>query len=194
MIRHLFACAGLLWATPLIADPGGIPALNPSFVIPPGTAGTRVLPRIDSNADTSGLADVAIVWTETGALDGDASGVFLSRNGEPEELVNTLTIGTQQNPDVSVAADGSVTVAWVHAGSEVHWRTFDPAGGGGGVEQTAFTGVAPSVAYYPDGRFIVAGIAKRGVGLQFNDTLQDMPGPQHGCEDSGQDEPVNLSA
>jgi hypothetical protein len=106
-----------------------------------------------------------LAWLGLGAAPAQAQLVQLGSSFQ----VNTYTTGPQFDPVVEGRPDGSFIVAWAGAGSggddtsgdSVHAQLYDAAGGRSGAELqvnelTTASQDAPSVAFSPDGGFVVA--------------------------------------
>jgi uncharacterized delta-60 repeat protein len=117
---------------------------------------------------TNDAGDFVVVWSGNGA--GDADGIYMrlfdsagvAQTGET--LVNTTTLGIQENPSVSVAANGDFIVVWTGEGagdtSGVFAQRFDSSGAAVGGEfavnvTTTDDQIYSQVSMAADGSFIV---------------------------------------
>ena len=143
------------------------PVAGPEFPVNTTTTGTQSAPAVASVGPDSNFV---IVWSGGGAQDGDQTGIFgrmFDASGAPlggEFLVNTVTAGYQDLPNVASNSAGNFVVAWTHLsgspGYEIRARRFDPSGTPQGVEivvNTFTTGsqVVPDVAIDAAGNFVV---------------------------------------
>jgi hypothetical protein len=83
--------------------------------------------------------EFAVAWEGSGV--GDSSGVFLRRfaadgtaRDATERRVNTATSGTQSNPAITMARDGSMVVAW-EIGSDIEYQRYGSNGNAQGGNQ-----------------------------------------------------------
>ena len=134
------------------------------------TSGDQEAPRVAMNAS----GDFVVTWSGKGP--GDSDGVFARRfkrdgsaNGDVFNI-NSMTDGTQDTPDVALAADGRFVITWHDggAGSIIRARTFDANATAGSVidVQSVIRGNAsdPAVAIDASGNFAVVW-AENGVDL-----------------------------
>src|SRR5262249_28218737 len=110
-----------------------------------------------------------VAWTERFPFDGDDSGILARRfasDGSPvgaDFVVNSYTVGSQQNPDVGVAENGTFVIVWedTYGRYGVFGQRFDTTGGPVGSEFQVSTYTAgdqanAAVAIRSPGGFIVA--------------------------------------
>jgi hypothetical protein len=149
-------------------DASGNP-LGADFPLNTYTTGYQYAPRVGLAADGRFVA----VWMSQG-LDGSDDGIVVRRfdaSGNPigaEFVVNTYTTGGQQNPDISMAADGSFVAVWQDSsnaydgdGAAVVGQRFDASGNplGGNFQVNSYTTANqtnPSVSLSPAGGFVVS--------------------------------------
>ncbi|MEO2046342.1 MAG: peptidylprolyl isomerase [Pirellulales bacterium] len=103
-----------------------------SFLVNSTIRGRQQAPAVDADAD----GNFVVTWAGRGA--GDKRGIFFQRFDTAgtalggETLVNITTGGTQQEPAVAMAANGSMVVAWSGVGtgdvSGIFMRRFDTNG------------------------------------------------------------------
>ncbi|MDA8016735.1 MAG: hypothetical protein MPN21_04730 [Thermoanaerobaculia bacterium] len=78
----------------------------------------------------------------------------------PVFRVNESTLGNQTEPDLGIAADGSVVVVWNHADQTIRARRLDPrlrpVGSEFQVSWITYGSRQPSVCVEPDGDFVAA--------------------------------------
>ena len=146
----------------------GTPAGN-ELVVNTYTTSGQFQPAID--ADASGR--FVVVWTNTAAQDGSEYGIFGQRftatGGQrgTEFQVNQFTSGTQDNPDIGVAADGTFVVVWQDEDARdgsvdgIFGRRFastgDPLSGDFQVNSTTQRDQQyPTLSVASDGSFVVA--------------------------------------
>lgn len=131
------------------------------------TFANQIDPKVASLDD----GDFVVVWTDYGALDGDAQGVFAQRFDsaglpvEGELQVNTTTLGYQFRPDVAsvgkgfvvVWADGTIDGSLAGIGAQRFDETGSPVGSELLVNTyTIVSQNTPSVTGFADGEFVVA--------------------------------------
>ena len=119
------------------------------------------------NPSVAGLTDggFVVVWQSTGQDGSDQSvhGRLFDSNGASvggEIQINTYTLGDQDQPDVSMADDGSFVVAYRRTGFEQAVRLFDasgdPLGDGFQIGTPSSGAEPPEVAHLADGSFLVS--------------------------------------
>ncbi len=114
-------------------DSAGSP-VGANFVVNSYTTGAQDTAKIAMHADGRAV----VVWESTGQ-DGNSDGVFGQRfdaAGSPlggEFQVNTLTTGIQDDPLVTMAADGGFVVVW-EGNPELNARRYDASGNPVGAE------------------------------------------------------------
>ncbi|HZF95962.1 MAG TPA: calcium-binding protein, partial [Allosphingosinicella sp.] len=134
------------------------------FLVNTETAGIQTFPA--SAALPGGGFTVA--WRDSSLIGGDDSftAVKLQRfdasgaKAGGELLVNTSTLGTQDQPAIASLADGTTLVAWRHSGTTagIHGQLFDASGARIGGEFVIEQGghSQPRVAARPSGGFLVS--------------------------------------
>jgi hypothetical protein len=123
------------------------------------------------------------VWIDTGGADGQARGIYGQRFDAAgnrlgsEFQVNTKTSGSQDNPTIAVAPDGSFVVGWDGPGNstDTFAQRFSPSGERVGDEFLLNTTVSgnqqyPELCYFPDGTFVAAFVDANQTVLQRFDT------------------------
>ena len=141
-------------------DSAGSP-VGANFVVNSYTTGAQDTAKIAMHADGRAV----VVWESTGQ-DGNSDGVFGQRfdaAGSPlggEFQVNTFTTGIQDDPLVTMAADGGFVVVW-EGNPELNARRYDASGNPVGAEflvnsYTTGTQFVYGMAMDQQGNFIVA--------------------------------------
>jgi hypothetical protein len=155
----LLALPLLLSARPAAAQTPAAPEL----VVNTTTLNAQAMPALSTDARRT----FVVVW-QSNLQDGSSYGVFgrrFSLSGASlggEFRANTLTAGSQADPDVAVDARGDFVVAWTdyQGGPEIKARRFDRSGAAVGDEFRANAYVTsiqamPAVAIDPAGNFVV---------------------------------------
>jgi len=150
-----------------------------------------------ATVDVAASGRFVVAWAGRGV--GDHAGVFFQRydaagNALGEEtLVNTTTGGTQSEPAVTMADDGSFAIAWSGVGegdvSGIYLRLFDASGTALGAEQLVNTTtnnqqVDPAIATLVDGSLIVVWSSRHQDGSDWGLFAQrfDSSGSKDGSE------------
>jgi hypothetical protein len=154
----------------------GAPAGEVVEVTGPGALGERHSTRVARNAD----GDFLVVWADDASPETDTSGFSIQGRlfgptGTPlggQFQVNERTLGDQGDPQVAAAPDGGFVVTWYDDPSDVP-GAGDGSGGGIRARILSAEGVStassfavnsftagdqfrPSVAFRPDGDFLIA--------------------------------------
>lgn len=154
----------------------GAPAGEVVEVTGPGALGLRHSTRVARNAH----GDFLVVWADAASPETDTSGLSIQARrfgptGSPlgDQLqVNERTLGDQWEPQVAAAPDGSFVVTWFDdpgnvpgagdgSGSGIRARTLSAEGeltaSSFAVNSyTAGDQISPSIAFRPDGDFLIA--------------------------------------
>ncbi len=97
---------------------GSTGTLGSAFLVNATTAGDQVSPSVAMDAD----GNAVITW-QSELQDGDGQGIFANQYafdqtaGIGEFMVNTMTIGDQQSPDVAMTPTGEFVVTWEGLGT-----------------------------------------------------------------------------
>ena len=88
-------------------------AQSTNFLVNTTTSGQQLSPNIAMN----GSGDFVIVWTDN-ATDGNQEGIYAQRYDAAgtvqgnETLINTTTVGSQDNADIAMNDDGAYIIVW----------------------------------------------------------------------------------
>jgi flagellin-like hook-associated protein FlgL len=137
------------------------------------TAGNQDFPRVTSLSD----GGFAIVWTDSSGADGAGDGVYAKRydaNGTAtgaEFLVNTTTVGGQNEPDIAGLPGGGFAVTWHEAATDdIYVQLYDSSGAKSGSEFQVNTNSGtqnnPELVATADGGFLVTWVDDNADGDQ----------------------------